>query len=95
MEIEYDATKDQSNMRKHGVSLADATSLDWDSALEAVDSRNDYGEERMIAYAPIGERLYCAVYVDRGDVRRVISFRKANAREVERYEEAQAGQADA
>ena len=96
MQIEYDNIKNESNMRKHGgISLADAALLDWDAALEWVDSRDDYGEERTVAYAPIGERLYCAVYVDRGDVRRMISLRKANAREVEKYEEAQAGQADA
>lgn len=47
--------------------------------------RHDYGEPRMVALAPIGERLYCVVYVDRGDNRRVISLRKANYREVIEY----------
>lgn len=44
-----------------------------------------YGETRMIALAPIRERLYCAVYVDREDNRRIISLRKANYREVIQY----------
>ena len=39
----------------------------------------------MIALAPIDERLYCAVYVDREDDRRIISLRKANYREVTQY----------
>ncbi len=42
----------------------------------------------MIGYAPIGRRLYCVVFVDRGEVRRVISLRKANSREVRMYETA-------
>jgi len=39
----------------------------------------------MIGYAPIGERVFCVVFTDRGDQRRIISLRKANAREVKRY----------
>ena len=42
----------------------------------------------MIGYAYIGLRLYCVVYTDRGDERRIISLRKANSREVKRYAEA-------
>lgn len=49
------------------------------------DQRSDYGEMRMIGYAPIGNRLYCVVFVDRGTVRRIISLRKANSREVRAY----------
>ena len=39
----------------------------------------------MIALCAIGERLYCVVYVDREDVRRIIGLRKANYREVMDY----------
>jgi uncharacterized DUF497 family protein len=35
----------------------------------------------MIALGAIGERLYCVVYVDRDDARRIISLRKANNKE--------------
>jgi uncharacterized DUF497 family protein len=45
------------------------------------DTRRDYGEARMIALGLIGTRLYCVVYVDRENVRRVISLRKANNKE--------------
>jgi len=51
------------------------------------DTRKDYGEARVIGYAPIGERLYCVVFVERDEGRRIISLRKANSREVARYEE--------
>jgi uncharacterized DUF497 family protein len=51
-------------------------------------TRCDYGERRMIGYAYIGLRLYCVVFADREDVRRVIGLRKANSREAKRYAEA-------
>jgi uncharacterized DUF497 family protein len=41
----------------------------------------------MCAIAYFGERLYYVVYVDREEVRRIISLRKANLREVKRYAE--------
>jgi len=85
MKVICDAAKDAINKEKHGVSLTDAALLDWEVALIWQDTRRDYGETRMIALAPIGERLYCVVYVDREDERRIISLRKANYREVIQY----------
>ena len=52
------------------------------------DDRKDYGELREIGYAVIESRLYCVVFTQRGDIFRVISLRKANNREIDRYEEA-------
>ena len=49
------------------------------------DTRRNYGEKRMVGYAPFGQRVYCVVFTDRGQKRRVISLRKANIREVRRY----------
>ncbi|PSF07813.1 BrnT family toxin [Marinobacter halophilus] len=39
----------------------------------------------MIGYGPIGNRVYCVVFTERGEVRRIISLRKANRREVRLY----------
>ncbi|MER2511861.1 MAG: BrnT family toxin [Nitrosomonas ureae] len=69
MKVICDAVKDAINKEKHGVSLTDAALIDWDDALIWQDMRRDYGELRMITLAPIGERLYCAVYVNCGDDR--------------------------
>ncbi len=87
MKVIYDAAKNATNMEKHGVSLADAALVDWEAALTWQDTRRDYGETRIIALAPINERLYCLVYVDRGNDRRIISLRKANQREFDFYEQ--------
>ncbi len=85
MKVICDAAKDAINKEKHGVSLNDAACINWDGALTWQDTRQDYGEVRMVALAPIDKRLYCVVYVDREDERRIISLRKANYREAMDY----------
>lgn len=87
MLIEFDPAKDAANQIKHGVSLAMAGELDWDTALVWVDARFGYNETRMIALAPETDTLYYVAFVDRGTVRRIISLRRANRREVKHYVE--------
>ena len=69
------------------MSLSMASELDWESALVWVDDRFEYNETRMIALAPKTAILYYVAFVDRGEVRRVISLRRANRREVKHYVE--------
>lgn len=85
MYIEFDPAKNLANQDKHGVSLALAVELDWEAALVWVDERIEYGEARMIALAPTTGTLYYVAFVDRGKVRRIISLRRANRREVKHY----------
>jgi len=81
----FDPAKNAVNIAAHGVSLTEAENLEWADVQANEDVRKNYGEERMIGYAVMQSRLYCVVYVDRGDERRIISLRKANNREVKRY----------
>jgi uncharacterized protein len=87
MDVEFDPVKDANNQAKHGVSLALAAELDWDAALVWVDARYEYNELRMIALAPESNVLYYVAFVDREEVRRIISLRRANRREVKHYVE--------
>lgn len=87
MRIEFDPAKDMANQALHGVSLALARELDWDAALVWVDDRFEYGELRMIALAPETDTLYYVAFVDRGEVQRIISLRRATRREVKHYVE--------
>jgi len=87
MRLEFDPDKDAGNRAKHGVSLSLAGELDWEAALVWVDERFEYGELRMIALAPETNVVYYVAFVDRGDVRRIISVRRANRREVKHYVE--------
>ena len=87
MKFTYDSAKSDSNIAKHGLPLSEAKLLDWKAALQWIDDRNDYGEKRCVALAPIEQRLYCVVYVESNVARRIISLRKANNREMKIYEE--------
>ena len=88
VKIAFDPAKCASNITKHGVSLADAADIEWDTLWAKEDERGQYREVRMIGFAYIGLRLYCVVYTDRADTRRIISLRKANRRELKHYAEA-------
>lgn len=71
------------------MSLADATASEWDTVWSWPDLRRLYNESRSAGIGCIGLRLHVVVFTDRGDVRRIIRLRKANAREVARYAKAQ------
>lgn len=83
--IDFDPAKDKLNRANHGLSLAFARSLAWDEALVWVDERFEYDEMRMIGLVPEGDRLYYVAFVDRAEVRRVISLRFAERREIKHY----------
>jgi len=85
MRITFDLAKDASNRIKHGVSLALARELDWDSALVWADDRYEYDELRMVALAPKTNTLFYVSFVDRGSLRRIISLRPATRKEVKHY----------
>ncbi|WP_175658214.1 BrnT family toxin [Burkholderia vietnamiensis] len=85
MDISFDPNKDEVNQWKHGVSLADAALLDWDTLIAWPDTRFDYSEERYTGLGFIEQRLYCIAFTYRGETVRVISLRKANKREQSYY----------
>lgn len=85
MRIDFDPTKDAANQARHGVSLALARELDWDAALVWVDERFNYDELRLIALAPKTNTLYYVAFVERGEIQRIISLRRATRREVMHY----------
>ena len=87
MQIDFDPKKDVANRANHGVSLAIAASLDWDAALVWIDDRFEYDELRMIALAPKTNTLYYVAFVDRAEVRRIISVRRATRKEIAYYVE--------
>ena len=90
MRYVYDRTKDKANQAKHGVSLALAEVLFGGPHVATTDDRFEYGEVREVAFGLIDDRLFVCVYTDRRAERRVISLRKANQREIKRYEEGEA-----
>ena len=87
MSCEFDPAKDESNLEKHGMSLADADGFEWETAVVREDARKQYAEPRFEAKGYIGDRLHVMVFCLRVQTLRVISLRKANPREVKSYAE--------
>lgn len=85
MNFSHDPKKEAANLAKHRISLAEARKLDWDSALVWFDVRKDYGEQRQCALAVMEDRVHAAVFVERDGVWHMISLRKANRREFDKY----------
>jgi uncharacterized protein len=88
MEFQFDPHKDKLNLKRHGLSLEFARRMHWDEALVWIDDRFEYNEARMVALVPLDSTLYYVAFVDRADeLRRVISLRKAEKKEVLYYVE--------
>lgn len=89
MHIEFDANKNDANIRDRdrGLSLGRAADFDFDSAIIKRDMCKAYPEVRYVAVGFLDARLHvlCFTPIDGGI--RVISFRKANQREVRDYEQ--------
>ena len=80
--------KDEDNIRTRGLPLGAAELLFTGPFVEEEDARIDYGETRFVATGPIaalGNRIFVVVYTWRENIRRIISFRKANDREIRKY----------
>lgn len=89
MRIVYDQAKNDRNVRERGLSFDRVADFDFETALFLVDDRRDYGESRHLAIGYVEERLHVLCFVERPNGIRVVSFRKANKREVRRYAQAQ------
>lgn len=85
MEIEFDPAKDARNRRDRGLSLALASVVLANRIADTEDTRQDYGEQRRIAFGYVGPRLHCLVYTLRGNTVRAISLRKANRKEIQQW----------
>ena len=86
MRITFDPAKNGRNIAERGLSFALVADLEWETAVAREDTRRDYGERRVRLLARLGKRLHVAVVTYRDDAVHVISFRKANKREVKAYD---------
>jgi uncharacterized DUF497 family protein len=85
MDVTFDPAKNARNIAERGLSFERVAELDWETAISEEDSRSDYGERRVRVFGLLGRRLHVAIITMRGAAVHVISFRKANEREVRRY----------
>lgn len=87
IKIEFDPEKSERNKKERGLPFENAIRIDWETAVYYKDNRFNYSEDRIIALGFLDGHLHvvCFTPIDGGV--RVISFRKANKREVEYYEQ--------
>ena len=88
MDFEWDAAKARANLRKHGVSFADAAAAFYDRlSVTIADPDHSDGERRflLIGMMVLG-RVVVLSHTDRGRRLRIISARRADRRERVNYE---------
>ena len=88
MRFRPDPAKAASNLKKHGVSFADAEGVLQDPLAVAVEDPDAEGERRFISIGlgSAGE-LLVVVWTERDDECRVISARRATRKERKQYED--------
>lgn len=87
MGIGFDPAKSERNRAERGFGFEAAADFDFETALIWLDDRFDYIEARYSARGLVDGRVHALVFAETLTGIRVISFRKANAREVKRYEQ--------
>ena len=87
MEVEWDPQKAKANLQKHGVHFADAATVLYDEMAITILDEESLKEERFITlgFDALG-RLLVVVYTWRGKNVRLISARKATAKEKKAYQ---------
>lgn len=88
MRFEWDENKNAINIRKHKIDFADVPVVFEGPMLIDYDDRQDYGEDRWIGIGLLRSIVVVVVFTERGrDTIRIVSARKANRNECERYYE--------
>ena len=86
--FEWDEIKAAHNYIAHGVSFEAARGVFKDPfAIEWLDDREPYGEDRFIIIGMVEGRLLYVAYTMRGEMIRIISARGAEPYEKRRYHE--------
>lgn len=86
--FEWDAEKAAANLKKHGISFEEAESVFADSfGLEELDEEHSQEETRWVLIGLSSSlRVLVTVYTERGSKIRLISSRKADAKERKAYQ---------
>ncbi|MEN9374117.1 MAG: hypothetical protein RIR79_1669 [Pseudomonadota bacterium] len=85
MHIEFDPEKRDKTIAMRGLDFARAGEAFAGRHFTAPDLRENYGEPRFVTVGKMDSRMVVVVWTPRGTARRIISMRKANEREQEKY----------
>jgi hypothetical protein len=87
MNYEWDPNKAKSNYKKHGVRFADAVGVFEDEHAISIQDEHEHEDRYITIGRDFLSRILVVVYTFRDIVIRIISARKATARERKMYEE--------
>ena len=89
LRFEWDAHKATANVKKHGVSFDEAKSVFQDERAKLIDDPDHSGDEDRFVLLGLSHTLrllvVCHCYRIDGNIIRIISARKASAREAKSY----------
>ena len=89
LKFEWDAKKELSNLRKHGISFEEAKTVFFDENAKLIDDPNHSEEEERFILLGLSHSLrmilVCHCYRSDDNLIRIISARKATARESRAY----------
>lgn len=85
MKIKFDQAKRDKTLQERGLDFARAKEVFSGPFLNLQDLRFDYSEQRFITFGWLDYHLVVVVWTPRGEVRRIISMRYANDREIKKY----------
>lgn len=85
MEIEFDPSKREKTLSERGLDFACAGEVFSGRHFTGEDVREGYDETRYVTFGKQAGRMVVIVWTPRGEVRRIISMRKANEREQALY----------
>ena len=88
--ISFDPGRNARNIRERNLPFPLVAKFEFETAHILADARQEYGEVRYVAVGSLHGRLHVLCFTETPDGIRVISFRKANDREVKRYAKVQA-----
>lgn len=93
MEFEFDASKSQTNLEKHGIDFVEAQHLWEDEDRLEIPARTE-DEPRYVIIAAHGQKLWSACFTYRKGRIRLISVRRARKEERALYYESQESRED-
>jgi uncharacterized protein len=86
LKFEWNKSKASDNFDRHGVTFELAREVFKDPfAVEFLDDRQDYGEERFVIIGRVATDVLYVLYTERRDAFRIISARRATKHEQETY----------
>ncbi len=85
MKFEWDENKRLINLRRHGFDFADVWRVFENEIDVIIDDRFDYGETRYFALGLLYGRIVAVSYREDDEIIRIISVRKGNKNDEEKY----------